>query len=594
MSARSVLFGCISLLMLAVPAWAQVRVATWNVAAFRGEEASIFAVIDSLDTDDHSTSATPVSVIVLQEVQQDDFDILLAALPLSWSAATYTNTSEDNYGGAQACFYRADQLLELPTGHDDLYTGAGRRCDRWQFRLVNYSDPVVDFFLYSAHLKAGTGSANEEQRLTGANRILEDIAKLPPGTPALVCGDMNLYDNGEPAYQAFVDVLHDALGTGSWGGGANAIKHTQSPRTVNSGGLASGGLDDRFDFIFEVDGFGLTDAISMLPTSMRSVGNDGNHYNDAINDGNNTYFPDDIPRSNALANHLHDASDHLPVMADYRLPAVLATSGGGDVGTVIVGAEIEAQVTVVNAADPSGAHLDWASDAGESGTLAPGDSHELTLPVDLNTPGEVDAQATLSAEGFGVQHSPLDVSISGTVLDHAVASLAAGTPTTWLTVPLTVTQHSGDVGHTVPLWNHGWHSLQARLDVDAVTGGLPEFVSGPSTLPQNIAGFPAALQFTLHTDAMNPGSLFTVFTIEVSDEDLPGESSGTLGVTFNITVEPADEPCIGDVDGNGAVDVGDLLALLDVWGTDDADADITDDGVVNIDDLLMVISDWGC
>ena len=95
-------------------------------------------VIDELSLDDHADAAAPLSVIVLQEVRNDDYQALLNGLGAEWSAATYTNQSEDGYGGAQACFYRADQLLEIPAGHDDLYTGAGRRCDRWQFTLVGH------------------------------------------------------------------------------------------------------------------------------------------------------------------------------------------------------------------------------------------------------------------------------------------------------------------------------------------------------------------------------------------------------------------------------------------------------------------------
>ena len=41
-----------------------------------------------------------------------------------------------------------------------------------------------------------------------------------------------------------------------------------------------------------------------------AVGNDGNHFNDAINDGNNNSVSEEI------ADALHDASDHLPVYMD--------------------------------------------------------------------------------------------------------------------------------------------------------------------------------------------------------------------------------------------------------------------------------------
>jgi V8-like Glu-specific endopeptidase len=51
--------------------------------------------------------------------------------------------------------------------------------------------------------------------------------------------------------------------------------------------------------------------------------------------------------------------------------------------------------------------------------------------------------------------------------------------------------------------------------------------------------------------------------------------------------------CEADIDGNGSVDVGDLLAVIDAWGQVDSPADINSDGVVNVSDLLIVIRNWG-
>ena len=51
--------------------------------------------------------------------------------------------------------------------------------------------------------------------------------------------------------------------------------------------------------------------------------------------------------------------------------------------------------------------------------------------------------------------------------------------------------------------------------------------------------------------------------------------------------------CDADVNNDGTVDVGDVLALISAWGTNDADADINGDGVVDVADLLVVIDAWG-
>ena len=87
--------------------------------------------------------------------------------------------------------------------------------------------------------------------------------------------------------------------------------HTQSPRTSSFGGGANGGMDDRFDWLFVSQSI-LDETSSMyyVDGTYCAFGNDGNHFNDAINDGTNNSV------SAEMADALHDASDHLPVYMD--------------------------------------------------------------------------------------------------------------------------------------------------------------------------------------------------------------------------------------------------------------------------------------
>ncbi len=57
----------------------------------------------------------------------------------------------------------------------------------------------------------------------------------------------------------------------------------------------------------------------------------------------------------------------------------------------------------------------------------------------------------------------------------------------------------------------------------------------------------------------------------------------------------ADEcpPDCPDINGDGNVDVGDLLAIIDQWGLADSPADVNDDGIVDVTDLLIVVGNWG-
>jgi hypothetical protein len=64
-----------------------------------------------------------------------------------------------------------------------------------------------------------------------------------------------------------------------------------------------------------------------------------------------------------------------------------------------------------------------------------------------------------------------------------------------------------------------------------------------------------------------------------------------LGWPINENTIPAE--CLADIDSSGEVDVSDLLAVIDQWGSTDSDADISGDGIVNVTDLLEVVGNWG-
>jgi alpha-tubulin suppressor-like RCC1 family protein len=71
---------------------------------------------------------------------------------------------------------------------------------------------------------------------------------------------------------------------------------------------------------------------------------------------------------------------------------------------------------------------------------------------------------------------------------------------------------------------------------------------------------------------------------------------GNCGADFVVViVNPA--PCLADIAPasqlNGSVDMDDLLAVVQAWGTSQSTADIDGNGIVNIDDLLSVINAWG-
>jgi len=50
--------------------------------------------------------------------------------------------------------------------------------------------------------------------------------------------------------------------------------------------------------------------------------------------------------------------------------------------------------------------------------------------------------------------------------------------------------------------------------------------------------------------------------------------------------------CSGDANGDGTVDVGDVLAVIDQWGGSGS-GDVNGDGTVNVSDVLLIVGNWG-
>jgi hypothetical protein len=61
----------------------------------------------------------------------------------------------------------------------------------------------------------------------------------------------------------------------------------------------------------------------------------------------------------------------------------------------------------------------------------------------------------------------------------------------------------------------------------------------------------------------------------------------------NMVADPAPVSCPTDVDGDGTTAVGDLVAVVLAWGTDDAAADVDGNGVVGVEDMVAVVLAWG-
>ena len=174
-----------------------------------------------------------------------------------------------------------------------------------------------------AHLKANNDDASRNARKMQVERLTAKLEQVGIDNYVL-SGDFNLYNASEPAYQhllfnnntafRFLDPIE---AYGNWHDSRQfSYAHTQSTHTNdNSNGcFASGGLDDRFDFILASPTvFYGTRKVQVLPETYHALGQDGLRLNGTLLNPTNHTLPTEILTA------MYNFSDHLPVICDFNI-----------------------------------------------------------------------------------------------------------------------------------------------------------------------------------------------------------------------------------------------------------------------------------
>jgi len=196
------------------------------------------------------------------------------------------------------------------------------------------------------HLKASSGETNEQLRLTMVNDLLDYVHVMPSDSNIVFGVDLNVYTFNEPAFQELIDTSNNivfadpANRLGNWHNNASFIDmFTQSTRTQSGLGGASGGFDDRFDFVLTSSNMLTNSDVYYVDNSYQVYGNNANLncYNQSINSSNcngNDY-------NQIVRNALYNMSDHLPVTLELQLNETLKTNDvSNDIGFQIIGPNI--------------------------------------------------------------------------------------------------------------------------------------------------------------------------------------------------------------------------------------------------------------
>ena len=102
--------------------------------------------------------------------------------------------------------------------------------------------------------------------------------------------------------------------------------------------------------------------------------------------------------------------------------------------------------------------------------------------------------------------------------------------------------------------------------------------------------------YTDNSSSQLAGAVYSIGG-EITDSrfecNLPDDLDGWNQARDNQFLE-CPPPCPADLDGNGTVDFGDYMLLVQSWGpADGSPADLNDDGQVNYEDLVLMFDAWG-
>jgi len=540
-----------ALATLASPAHA-LRVASWNfmryqvsnvVTTISSRQAAIRTVIGAMDPD----------ILIAQEVNdaaaRDSLlnDVFNVVEPGQWSATTWLQLG----GEGGVVFYKSAKVTV--SNVSSVTTGGPRPVLACLVKPVGYISNPAWFRLYSMHLKAGnpdftpSDSTARRTECTNLRTSLNNVSTGVVGPNFLIGGDTNFYGSWEGGYQRLTELQLNNNGRcfdplsmpGTWNSIAGyAAYDTQCPCSSGNcptSDYSGGGMDDRFDMFLSAatlqDGAGLDYVPGALPNGYGPFGNDGLHFDTDINAGG---FNSAV--GIAVANALHDASDHLPVVVNLQLPARIVAGSQLAFGDVIVGAAPSLPLAVSNGAGAPADLLRYSFGA-PAGFTAPAGNFTAATGAGANVHA-----IGMDASGAGVRLGTLAVAtndadstskpvlLSGRVLAHAVPSLDSLAVVT--AGSLDLGDHlAGDFTDAgVRVHDQGYGPLQARLSVDGapISGGSGRFSIAGGFAPALLAG--TGRTWSVHFDptgATLDSTYSATLTFNDSDEPLPGAAAGT-------------------------------------------------------------------
>ncbi len=529
------------------------KVTTWNLWQYPGSALStrqpLFrTVMQNLDTD----------VLIVQELATpagaDSF--LINVLRNTNSSRVWKNAGF--LLSTESTLYYDSLTVSGIANLAGLVTGGPRDVYQAVITPRGYTNSQARLRIYSVHFKAGNTLADSATRRTECTNLRNTLNVQSPAIPNLLLGgDTNFYGDWEGGYLRLLEDQADDDGRlrdsatlpGTWNQFAYRFFHSQAPCASGClAGQSGGGLDDRFDFFLH--SYAMADGQKVEFVSQAPYGNDGQHFNESVNqDGRN----DAVPL--AVADALKLAADHLPVVATLQLPAKIGVVTALDLGAAIVGGAASQNLTVENVGTLLPVDALTYSMTPPAGFTAPAGSFEALTgspgnvhPIGMSTATAGPKAGTLAIASDDVDLPTANVSLTGTVLDHAVASLDSSALVPIDTLYLGARELGGFRDSSVRVHNAGYDALQARLSLDggSIVGGSGRFSIVGGFSGGLVAGVGRTYNIHFDDDGATLDQTYeALLTFESSDEPLPGAATQNDLVVL-LRARPVTTTGVGD------------------------------------------------
>jgi len=313
------------------PAAGFFRVVSYNVASDAGApRPGLGTLLQGIGSEVVAGRAEPIDLLAMQEVDMQttttqDVVNILNGIYGSGAYARGAVNGNSTGSGTLGIVYNTQslQLLGEAAIGTASTSGQPRQSMRYRFQPVGYP-ASSQFYVYNSHYKADSDSTSQNRRLVEATAIRTDSDALG-NVPVLYVGDFNAYNSNEAGYQYLLSAgpgqAFDPINRpGSWHENSTFRDiFSQAPAFNSPSGLTGGGIDDRFDF--QLNTSELTDGVGLdyIAGTYHSFGNNGTvAINGSINAASNTALPG-LANRLQLLDLLTTVSDHLPVVADYRI-----------------------------------------------------------------------------------------------------------------------------------------------------------------------------------------------------------------------------------------------------------------------------------